>query len=121
MNPRVLVFSNGIFKPMPHDNFLINVARKANEPVRPIEQHLKNGELVRVGNFQFKMEQPKRGDNPTERGSRIPASGDTLPNGRWPWPDRPVSRDNGRDGGGDSRGREHPKPVTEMVALGKTA
>lgn len=53
---RTLVFSNGIWKPMPHDNFLINVANKNKQPLRPLEHHLQAGEVVKVGGYTFKQE-----------------------------------------------------------------
>jgi hypothetical protein len=50
-------FSNGIWKPLPHDNFLINVANKAKSLVRPIEAQLHKGEVVKVGHFTFREKQ----------------------------------------------------------------
>ncbi len=49
-----LVFSNGVWKPMPHDNFMLNVAHKNKQLIRPIEAQLREGKVVKVGGFTFK-------------------------------------------------------------------
>lgn len=56
VKPKTLVFSNGIWKHMPHDNFLINVAKRNEQPLRPLELHLEAGKTVRVGDFVFRQE-----------------------------------------------------------------
>jgi hypothetical protein len=122
MGNRILYYSNGIFKPMPHDNFLINVARDNGRiPVRPLEQHLKEGKTIKVGPYQFKLEQPKRGNNSHTGESRIPASGGELPGARWPWPSRTVPGDGSGGSSGDTGSGVHRQPPDQMVALGKAA
>lgn len=62
------MFSNGIWKPMPHDNFLINVANRAQQPIRPIEAQLHKGAVVKVGQFTFREKKDGKGN--TSAGNR---------------------------------------------------
>ena len=94
-------FSNGIWKAMPHDNFLINEANKRKLLIRPIELHLKQGEVVRVGPYVFKLQQEKKHEGDAHKGSATKAGDskkpernleqgrcdDLLRKPRWPWPD----------------------------------